>query len=199
MQKNPHLPDQTLTEIELVRLAKEDDSAAFSELYNQYMPILQRRAGRYSSIVGVDIEDFIQEGMLALYRAVKGYNPCAGIQFRTYAVTCINNSMASAIKNHMKTVHQRGLQIDEVDEQQLHKQTTLRTGGMLVEDLYIQMETNSYLLRQIDSLLSDFERQVLKLYLGGQSYHKIAQVLSTTTKAVDNALQRVRRKLRPEI
>lgn len=187
------------SEMELVQRARGGDGAAFDLLCEQYMPVLQGRAGRYSNIVGVDVEDFVQEGMFALYRAVQGYDPDMGIQFRTYAVTCINNSMASAIKTHMKNFSQRGgVQIDEMDEQALHQQTTLLADEMLVEDIFIQKETNSLRQRQIEVLLSDFERQVLVLYLSGQSYQEIASVLSTTTKAVDNALQRVRRKLRPE-
>lgn len=199
MHKRPCQSGCALNEMELVRRAEAGDTAAFDLLCEQYMPVLQGRAGRYSSIVGVDVEDFVQEGMLALYRAVKGFDPDAGIQFRTYAVTCINNSMASAIKSHMKNFSRRGgIQIDEMDEQTLHRQTMLLADDMLVEDLFIQKEMNTQRQRQIEILLSDFERQVLVLYLSGQSYQEIANVLSTTTKAVDNALQRVRRKLRPE-
>lgn len=200
MQRKPDLPGQSSSERELVRLAKEGDPTAFTLLSEQFMPVLHGRAGRYSNIVGVDTEDFVQEGMLALYRAVMGFDPETGIQFRTYAITCIHNSMASAIKTHMKNVAQRGgVHFDETDEQKLHQQTTLHVDGMLVEDIYIQMETNSFRMRQIEDLLSEFERHVLKLYLSGQSYQQIARVLSVTTKSVDNALQRVRRKLRPEL
>lgn len=188
------------SEQELVELAKQEDAAAFAALSDRYMPVLQSRAGRYSNIVGVDTEDFVQEGMLALYRAVKGYDAATGIRFRTYAITCINNSMTSAIRTHMKDVHRgQSLNIDEIDEHSLHQQTSLHAGERMVEDIYFDRETSDHRARQIATLLSDFERQVLERYLSGQSYQHISHVLSTSTKAVDNALQRVRRKLRPEL
>lgn len=198
MQREPRLPKKKTMEMELVQLAKGGDSTAFSLLSEQYMPVLQGRAGRYSSIVGVDTEDFVQEGMLALYRAVMSFNSCAGTQFHTYAITCINNSMTSVVRNHMRNFRQQnGVHLDVIDEQKIYDATVQVNDGP--EDLFFQMETANHRAQQIEALLSEFERHVLKQYLSGQSYQKVAKSLCTTTKAVDNALQRVRRKLRPNL
>lgn len=186
-------------EVNLVRLASQGNAGAFVELSGVYMPVLQKCAGRYANIAGVDVEDFVQEGLFALYRAVKGYDEKAGVQFRTYATACINNSMVSAIRAHMKDSRNvMSINIDAMDEQKLHKQSTMQAMHTPLEDAFIDMEDWGLRAKQINALLSQFERQVLKLYLGGLPYQQIAVDLSATTKAVDNALQRVRRKLRPE-
>lgn len=188
----------TVSDKELVRLVRSGDAGAFQALAERYMQALKSRANRYSSVVGVDTDDFVQEGMLALFKAVKGFDEHAGIQFRTYAITCINNSMATAIKTHMKDLSQSaGVPIDAVSEDAIKSSSCKK--HRLIEDIYIENEDSELLAWQIQSLLSNFERQVLKLYLRGHSYLQISELLSTSTKAVDNALQRVRRKLRPEL
>lgn len=186
-----------LSDKELAAKAKNGDTTAFSVLSERYLPILKSRANRYSNVVGVDTEDFVQEGMLALFKAVKGYDGHMGVQFNTYAVTCVNNSMITAIKSHMRSRRTASVSID--DNPELHINDRQKSDSMLVEDMYILQEDSAILADQIQALLSDFERQVLKLYLRGNSYLEISGMLSTSTKAVDNALQRVRRKLRPAV
>ena len=191
---------EVLSDKELVYFSKDGDTAAFAILTERYMPLLKSRAGRYSNVVGVDVEDFVQEGMLALFKAVKGYDADAGIQFRTYAVICINNSMATAIKTHMKNVvRNNGVSIDVLDDAELHQRSLTQLTPMLIEDSFIEREDSFLRALRIKSLLSDFEQRVLTIYLQGHSYQQISHQLDTTTKAVDNALQRVRQKLRPEL
>ena len=180
---------------ELVLIAKSGGKDAFDVLSERYAPVLKLRAMRYSSVVGSDTEDFVQEGMLALFKAVKSFNEKQGAQFKTYAAACVNNAMATAVKRQIKTTEKTGFSIDAIDKENLAGNAVT----MPAEDIYIEREHSALLKEQIKSLLSDFEWQVLKLYLRGHSYLQTAQMLSTTTKAVDNALQRVRRKLRPEL
>jgi RNA polymerase sporulation-specific sigma factor len=172
---------------ELAAAAKQGSDSAFQALLERYLPVIRSRANRYAAVVGQDVEDFIQEGMLALFRAVRGFDEASGFRFKTYAVTCINNSMASAIKKHMKNFVAE-LPLEENDDSR---------DTMQPEDMFIEQEDSAKLLWQIQSLLSDFERRVLKLYLRGNSYQEIGGALNAAPKAVDNALQRVRRKLRP--
>lgn len=192
------ISNKSLSDAELVLLAREGDAAAFSILSDRYMPVLKGSAGRYAGIVGVDIEDFMQEGMLALFRAVRGFNSRSGTQFSTYAITCINNSMSSAVKLHLRGSRQNSnMYIDEMDERFLANESTFPRQDKPVEDLYIDRETSLIRAQQIEKLLSAFEQRVLRLYLTGHTYQQIAHVLGTSTKSVDNALQRARRKLRP--
>lgn len=178
---------------ELVSLIRDGDAVAFNVLSERYKPLLYGQAGKYADITGVDVEDFIQEGMLALYRAVQRYDSSLGAKFGTYATACICHSMTDAVRIHMRMLRSRAaLPIDKMDEAgyaQLYSP---------VEDSYMDRETTVHRTRQIESVLSDFERQVLMLYLRGHSYQQISAVLRTATKSVDNALQRVRRKLRPD-
>jgi len=194
----------TLTEIlsdrELVFLVQSGNTVAFTALADRYMAFLHKQAGRYANTIGADIEDFVQEGMLALFRAAKGYNPEAKNLFSTYAITCINNSMTDVIRSHAKNTRQSShLRIDDLDERGLSFHLSSHTLDNPVEDTYLNREASHLRAWQIENLLSNFEQQVLKLYLRGYTYQQISSVLSTATKAVDNALQRVRRKLRPEI
>lgn len=187
---------KNISDIELAELAKNGNAGAFTCLSERFMPVLKRRANRYSSVVGIDIDDFIQEGMLALFRAVKGFDAGMDVQFRTYAITCINNSMNTAIKSHMKNIAQSsGVSIDGINEEKLGPD--MQRASVHVEDMFIEQEDSAALAWQIQSRLSNFERQVLKLYLRGHSYLRISELLNTSAKAVDNALQRVRKKLRP--
>lgn len=192
-------PNEMLSDKELVYLARGGNTSAFSVLSERYMPLLKSRAARYSSVVGVDTEDFVQEGMLALFKAVKGFDASAGIQFKTYATTCVNNSMATAIKTHMKNAWQSaGISIDGFAEEK-YVEASIQHKPKLIEDMFIEQEDSAKLALQIQALLSNFEQQVLKLYLQGLSYLQIAEQLGAATKAVDNALQRVRRKIRPHL
>lgn len=187
MDAKPRSRWDQMTDRELTDLVKQGETDAFAVLSSRYLPAILGRAGRYSSIVGVETEDFVQEGLLALYRAAKGYDPGAQIQFNTYAITCIRNSMSNAIKRHYRQSRQNCL-LESVS-----------AGELPPEDQFFELERSRASARYFGALLSRFERQILILYLQGHTYQQISQVLSTTTKAVDNALQRVRRKLRGQL
>ena len=135
--------------------------------------------------------------MIALLKAVRNYRSDLEGSFKTFAVVCINNKLISAIAAHMrdKNAPMRGylsLSDSDVSEEQL-ADSSVRSDP---EFLVIQNEEADARNRRIETLLSIFERQVLKLYLSSYSYDEMATNLGSSTKAVDNALQRVRRKLR---
>ncbi|MGI6403063.1 MAG: sigma-70 family RNA polymerase sigma factor [Oscillospiraceae bacterium] len=178
-----------LADEELALLVQKGDTDAFSVLSYRYDAALKGRAGRYVGIAGVEAEDFFQEGLIALYRAARGYNPNGKARFRTYAVACINNSMTTAIKLHMRQQNcKKLLSIQQLDEAIMSQQP--------MEHFLLDQEDLSPLIDRIQSRLSKLERQVLHHYLTGHSYQQISRVLGTSPKTVDNALQRVRRKLR---
>ena len=186
-----------LPDVEIVRKMRDGDANSFSLLVERYLPILWGRASRYYACVpGADMEDLVQEGMFALFRAVRGYNETSGIMFSTYAVTCINNSINTAARNHIRGGKQRSdIGLYDISEHDLYYQSN--SHEKTLEDACMDSETTRLQAKQIKALLSGFERQVLSLYIKGHSYQETACSLSTSTKAVDNALQRVRRKLRP--
>ncbi|MCI9160513.1 sigma-70 family RNA polymerase sigma factor [Anaerotruncus sp. 1XD42-93] len=179
---------------QLVVRAKDGDDEALTALIQRYAPFVRMRAGAYG-VKELDADDLYQEGMIALLTAVRNY--CAGLNssFRTFASVCINNKLNSALRAHMreKNAPMRGylsLSEPEVPEEALTAHT------LDPEQLVIQSEETDARNRRIETLLSLFERQVLKLYLSSYSYEEMSKQLGSSTKAVDNALQRVRRKLR---
>ncbi len=179
---------------QLVARAKDGDDEALTALIQRYAPFVRMRAGAYG-VKELDADDLYQEGMIALLTSVRNY--CAGLNssFRTFASVCINNKLNSALRAHMreKNAPMRGylsLSEPEVPEEALTAHT------LDPEQLVIQSEETDARNRRIETLLSLFERQVLKLYLSSYSYEEMSKQLGSSTKAVDNALQRVRRKLR---
>lgn len=179
---------------QLVVRAKDGDDEALTALIQRYAPFVRMRAGAYG-VKELDADDLYQEGMIALLTAVRNY--CAGLNssFRTFASVCINNKLNSALRAHMreKNAPMRGylsLSEPKVPEEALTAHT------LDPEQLVIQSEETDARNRRIETLLSLFERQVLKLYLSSYSYEEMSKQLGSSTKAVDNALQRVRRKLR---
>ena len=179
---------------ELAVLVKDGDKDAFSVLCGRYGSVISGRAWRYCRVVRADVEDFVQEGLLALYRAAKGYRASGIAEFRTYAVRCVNNAMLAAIKKHQRHAERQSPHsLDSLDN--------IMAGGYgqessRPEKLLMDSEAVEDFARQISSKLSRSEQQVLRLYLRGHSYRQISNIMSTSTKSVDNALQRVRRKLK---
>ena len=150
--------------------------------------------GRYTRMVrmGGDSEDLIQEGMLGLWKAVRDYTPDRGASFRTFAQTCVKNSMISAIKTAAGKHH-----IPLNDSVPFETLLFDRNDQLAVSDpetLYIDREIYREQLDQFYSKLSGFEAKVLDLYLNGLSYSEIADQVNRSPKSVDNAVQRIRRK-----
>lgn len=136
-------------------------------------------------------DDMIQEGMIGLLAAVKSYDSKRGASFKTYASTCIDNSIQSALR---KFSRQKDIPKQNVVEY-LDEEVPLDSSFDSAEDTFIAQESVSLLTKVLRENLSDFENEVLRLHIVGCSYNEIAKRLSKTPKAIDNALQRVRKKL----
>lgn len=180
----------------LASLAKSGDDTALVDLIERYAPFVRAKARSFAKGT-LDVDDLFQEGMVALLKAVRYYRSDAQSSFRTFASVCIANKMLSVLTAHMrqKNAPMRGyisLDESEVSEDSL----AVSRGQTDPELLVIQSEEAALRNRCIETLLSPFERQVLRLYLSSYSYDEMSQSLGSTAKAVDNALQRVRRKLR---
>lgn len=177
---------------QLVELSGHDEKKAFKILLDRYSDTLLKKAQSFSK-TPQECDDYYQEALISFYRAMKTYKK-GKATFRTYFVTCVTNALISA-----KRIFTKSETTDEIayDEQTEHN--SLKTATSTETDpqqLVERQETIRNINEKMNTLLSDFERQTLKLYLGGNSYEKIAKRLNSTEKAVDNALQRVRRKLK---
>lgn len=197
MEISSFFPMEGRSDGELASMVRGGDSDAFSALSSRYMPAMRSGAGRCAKLCGADTEDFMQDALMALFRAAKGYDPTAGTMFSTYAISSINNAMTAGLKRYLRNARRHaGVNIDDIDEWQLQSRFRKDIPIKPVEDMYLDGEDIKQRELQIETLLSNFERRVLRLYLAGYSYRQISELLLISTKAVDNALQRVRRKLR---
>ncbi|MEG0541141.1 MAG: sigma-70 family RNA polymerase sigma factor [Angelakisella sp.] len=177
---------------DLVALARTGNRLAITELVTRYLPLVRHKAAGYR-LPGMESEDIVQEGLLGLMKAVSLYSPKRS-SFATFVSLCISTSMATAARTALsgKSFPLRDylpLPTDDVASVKDNHQGS-------PEQHLVEREQVAELFRRIDTMLSTFEQQALKLYLSGHSYTDISAMLDTTSKAVDNALQRVRRKLR---
>ena len=174
-----------LTDEQLVRLAEGEAEDAFGVLVSRCASMIQQQALRLRR-VSIDAEDLAQEGFVGLLSAVRTFREGSGASFRTYAAVCIRNRMLSAVRRACSGEHL---------EKEQEVPGGMNGGQADPAQLVVQRENAALLRRRLQETLTDLEYEVLMLFLGAYTYEEIAQRLHLTTKAVDNALQRVRRKL----
>lgn len=185
---HPHLT--AMTDSLLSEEVLSGNEAAFEEMTVRYQGLISHIASRYSA-AGFDHSDFMQEGLMALLSACKTYKSEDGkASFRTYAGVCISNRFLSVIRS---AATKGTIPVDRIDSiEDMEISDSNRTNP---EALIIEQESSSQLRKLIKDRLSELEMKVLRLYLSGKSYAEISGILSVSTKSVDNALQRIRKKL----
>ncbi len=181
-----------LTEAEILSLSKEGDNEAVTLIITRYRSAVESAASKFSSSYPIEKDDLIQEGMIGLLAAVKSFDGSKGTAFATYCGICINNSMQTALRrvSRKKDVPQNN--VVPLEEEFVNSKNSSRSA----EDSFLAQESVSMLTQQLKNELSEFENNVLRLHMVGCSYHEIAERLGKTSKAVDNALQRIRKKLK---
>ena len=180
----------------LAQRAKNGDDEALADLIERYTPLVCMRARAYARGV-MDVDDVYQEGMIALLKAVRNYREDTAGSFRTFAAVCVNNKMLSAVTAHMRDKNAPMRSYLSLSGREIPEDLLAAVSPETdPEKLVIASEDSAARNRRIENLLSPFERQVLRLYLSSYSYEEMSRQLGSSTKAVDNALQRVRRKLR---
>ncbi|MEF9852890.1 MAG: sigma-70 family RNA polymerase sigma factor [Hydrogenoanaerobacterium sp.] len=194
MQDNSLFCDTNLTDEQLAQKAKGACSDELSALFVRYEPIAKSLVKGYN-IAGMEQDDLAQEALMGLFKAVRSFKKDRNIPFRAYALICMRRQVNTAVKAGLAGKQQplsNYVPLDDSDE--LLYGTQHRAPSP--EAIVIMEEEASGTRQQIKNLLSPFEQKTLRLYLSGISYEDIAKAQGTTPKAVDNALQRVRRKLR---
>lgn len=192
---------QNLEDEALVVLAQNGDRQAEEYLMDKFKPLVRSKSRAYF-LIGADSEDIIQEGMIGLYKAVRDYDITRNASFRGFAELCVNGQMITAIKAATRQKHQPlnsyvslNKPIFEEESDQTYMDL-LKEGELLnPEAVFIGQESKNILETQMVKSLSGFETRVLALYLQGRSYFEIAKKLRKTEKSIDNALQRVKKKL----
>ncbi|MHC9540871.1 MAG: RNA polymerase sporulation sigma factor SigH [Vulcanimicrobiota bacterium] len=186
---------------EIVKLAKNGEEIATEYLINKYKNFVRVKAKSYF-LVGADREDIIQEGMIGLYKAIRDFRADKLSSFRAFAELCITRQIITAIKTATRQKHiplnsYISLNKPIYDEDSDRTMLDILSGTKITdpEEVFISHELSDDLREKIQENLSDLESQVLLSYLEGKSYQEMAKELQRHVKSIDNALQRVKRKI----
>lgn len=187
-----------LDDTELQALAVGGDREAEELLTARYIRMV-RACARPLFLVGGDSEDLIQEGTIGLLSAIRQYSPDYGAAFKTFAEHCIRMRLLSAIRSATRLKHfplNDGVSLEQLSDDSSARMSAFpELFRRSPEDLVLARESKEELYNAFSECLSRFERQVLALYLEGLSYQDIGSKLGREAKSIDNAVQRIRRKL----
>lgn len=190
---------------EVVKKAKEGDNIALEYLIKKYKYFVRAKARSYF-LIGADKEDIIQEGMIGLYKAVRDYDIDKLASFRAFAELCITRQIITAIKTatrqkHMPLNSYVSLNKPLYDEESDRTLMDMIAGAKITnpEELMISKEELCRIEEKIGQTLSGLELEVLLSYLQGKSYQEIAISLERHVKSIDNALQRIKKKLEKDL
>jgi len=193
-------------EAELLSRARAGDDTALNELLTRYRSLARAKARSYF-LIGADHDDVVQEGMIGLYKAIRDYDADLGASFRGFAEMCVTRQIISAIKGAARHKHAPLSQAVSFDQPARADDD----GGTSLADLIPATRSSDpeaaavsgdeirAMQRHFDEVLTDLEAQVLRHHVEGKTYDEIAAMLQRHVKAVDNALQRIRRKLQTHL
>ena len=190
----------------LLEQAARGDSLAVDRLLTRYKNLVRRKASMMF-MAGADTEDVIQEGMIGLYKAIRDYDPSRQASFRSFAELCITRQLITAIKSATRQKHSplnsyvslsRSATVEDEGDRVLADILAAREVCDPAEIVISAWETVS-IREGFLQVLSPFETEVLRLYVDGKSYQEVAESLDRGVKSVDNALQRIKRKIEFQI
>ena len=191
-----NMPDE-----EVVRIAQTNDNPALEYLLNKYKNFVRSKARSYF-LIGADHEDIVQEGMIGLYKAIRDYKEDRQSSFRAFAELCITRQIITAIKTATRQKHIPLNSYVSLDKPMFDEKSERTLLDTITEDnfsnpeaMVISKEDLSVIEGKIGEMLSDLEKDVLIKYMEGKSYQEISEELDRHVKSIDNALQRVKRKL----
>lgn len=191
-------------DFELLSYISEKNEEASEVLFEKYRPLINATANRlyyYCKNTGLELNDLIQEGMLGLNLAMTTFNENKETTFYTYAKTCIERKIISLVVSSRRLKHKflnesLSFEInDEVSQSFIHEKN-LEDNSYNPEEILVNSESLEELIKTVSSHLTDFEIQVFELKLNGFDYKEIAEILDKDTKSIDNALQRIKTKIK---
>lgn len=189
-----------MSDEELISVIKSDNREALDFLLNKYKDLVYMKVSKYF-IIGAERDDIVQEGMIGLYKAIKSFKEDKHNSFKTFANMCIERQLITAIKTsnrqkHMPLNSYLSLNTSAYDEEEDQTLMDIINNNTVEDplDTITKKEYYQTVEDSIDKSLSNFEKQVLKKFIKGDSYVKIAEELESPVKSVDNAIQRIRKK-----
>jgi RNA polymerase sporulation-specific sigma factor len=185
----------------LVRRARGGDQQAMDQIISRYRGFVRLKASAYF-LAGGDSEDLIQEGLIGLFKAVRDYRPEREASFRSFAELCVTRQIITAIKTAARNKHSPLNTYVSFSNTRAGSEQETTLADVLPDDPVtdpinqaISTEELTSLIECLGRVLSPLEREVLAMYLEGRSYEEVAERLECNPKSVDNALQRVKRKV----
>lgn len=193
-----------MSDIELIKNARAGDENALGDLLNRYKQLASKIARSYF-LVGAEYEDLLQEAMIGLYKAYVSYDTNGNASFSTFARTCITRNVQSAVKmanrkknqmlNNSISLSSQGAIVKGEEEDDDEINIVIPSNTLSPDEKLIESENLALIKQKIKQTLSNFELEVLALYLKGYTYTQIAQKLNLSNKSIDNALTRIKHKL----
>ena len=190
---------------ELIVLYRDGEEDAASFLMNKYKNLVRKKAGSMY-ILGADRDDLIQEGMIGLFKAIRDYDMGRDVNFYTFADLCVSRQMYTAVQASNRQKHlplntyisfySQSLNSEEGKDEYSLMNTLPSEKEKNPEDMMIEQENVEQIESAILKELSEFEKQVFELHLTGMTYTEIAKVLGRDEKSTDNALQRMKTKIK---
>jgi len=194
-----------MSDDELIALSKNGDGYATEVLLEKYRNFVRSRSRTYF-LIGADKEDIIQEGMIGLYKAIRDYRPEAQASFKSFAELCITRQIITAIKSATRQKHfplnsyiSLNKPIYDDESERVLIDTVIERKKLDPEEIMIDKERFFSIEEKLSQILSDLEWTVLLKYLEGSSYTEIASCVGKTEKSIDNALQRIKKKIEKHI
>ncbi len=192
---------RSLTDEQVAELSREGDVLAEEYLLDKYKNFVRSKARSYF-LIGADHEDIVQEGMIGLYKAIRDFRPEKLSSFRAFAELCVTRQIITAIKTATRQKHIPLNSYISLNKPLYDEESERTLMDVIVEghdsnpeDIFINRESLGNISAKMNEILSGLERDVLEAYLDGKSYQEIAEQLGRHAKSIDNALQRVKRKL----
>ncbi len=189
-----------MTDELLALKAKNGEEEAMNELLTKYKSTVNMLARSYF-LIGGDMEDIVQEGMIGLYKAIRSFNNEKSVSFKTFASVCIKHQIQNAIRkasSQKNMLLSSALPIYEVEdnEDDMDKNEIILPSQLpSPDDTIVANENMKELKKKINENLSLMEIKILSLYLKGYSYNEISEIGRYSKKSIDNALSRIKNKL----
>ncbi|MCX7771603.1 MAG: RNA polymerase sporulation sigma factor SigH [Clostridia bacterium] len=202
---NTHVNYAKMEDEEVIGQIRSGCKRGMEYLIEKYKPLVRAKARSYF-LVGADREDIVQEGMIGLFKAVRDYRDEKSIPFKVFADMCITRQIITAVKTATRQKHiplnsyvSLNKKLFDEDSDKVLVEVIQEISVANPEELFISKEEYSVIESKMMELLSPFEKQVLTKYLGGIAYQDIAKQLDKPVKSVDNALQRLKKKIEKSI
>lgn len=190
------MPDEKnineLTDTDLLEQIHNGNNSAFDELLSRYSSLIKASAYKYN-IYSFDIDDYLQEGFIAFLSAVKSFSIQKNSSFSAYAALCVKNKFIDVNRRFLSNKQKPLNNYTEINDESISG--LYDTNALNPEDIFIERENVDHLMNSLQNIFSPLEAQVFRERINGKAYNEIAEVCNVSVKAIDNAVQRIRKKI----